>query len=241
MPFYGLWPSSPANPPSTGTRPASERPRRRAQRLIDGRGDRSGPGELIIGHDGAARVHPLAGTPAFTSAAATILELRSSPIAATTSSVRGDTSRRTPRALTTAVSSSNCASISAAERFRARAPASAPSTGGARATAAHAPGPRQSWRRQRTPPGSGAHRDAAHGRDDDGRAATVTGTGPPHDLDQACDGVGIGNRRPAKFLYDQADLYITGLWASGSGLRSSVCSLRSSDFGLRKPAARSPP
>ena len=45
-----------------------------------------------------------AGRPACRSAAATIRELRSSPIAATTSSVRGETSRSTPSARTIATS-----------------------------------------------------------------------------------------------------------------------------------------
>ena len=44
--------------------------------------------------------------------------------------------------------------------------------------------------------------DAAHGGDHDGRAGAVTGACDADDLDEAADGLGVGHRRAAEFLYD---------------------------------------
>ena len=125
-------------------------------------------------------------------------------MAATTSSVRGDTSRSTPSARTTATSWSNSSLISAIERSVGRGrQLRAPRPGGDRGAAPPARAPRP----DRPDPAAAAIAeqrvgDAAHRRHDDGRAAAVAGARVAHDLDQAADGVGIGDRRAAEFLND---------------------------------------
>jgi len=52
--------------------------------------------------------------------------------------------------------------------------------------------------------------DAAHRRDDDGRATSVPGARAPDNLNQPLNGFGVGDRRAAEFLDNHKELILYG-------------------------------
>ena len=142
------------------------------------------------------------GSPACTRAAATSRELSSSPTAATTSDMRGDSSRSSTSVRTTATSWSHC-SLSCGYQFGV-AGRQIPRRGQV------AVADLRDARQRLVGLGGGgigcqvqqAVGDAAHGRHHDGRAGAVAGACGTDNLDQASDGVWIGDRRAAEFLHN---------------------------------------
>ena len=142
------------------------------------------------------------GSPACARAAATSRELRSSPTAATTSDMRGDTSRSSASVRTTATNWSHCSLICASKpaiagrQVARRGQVTIANLRDAREGLVGVGGGRVGRHLEE------AVGHAAHGGHDHGRAGAVARAGRTDDLDEAADGVGVGDRRAAEFLYD---------------------------------------
>ena len=200
-----MWPSrvEATKPPSTGTCPAATAAPTVAlsAALVSSASGRADMWSSVVMMARRASTHA-PGSPACTMAAATSLELRSSPTAATTSDMLGDSSRSSTSVRTTATSWSHCSLIWRFERGVARRQVP-------RRRQVALANLRDACQRLVGFGGGGVGRhfeqavgDAAHGGHHDGRAGAVAGARSTDDFDEAADGIGVGHRRAAEFLYD---------------------------------------